>query len=291
MSEVEHVLSLGSECGEGPLWVPEEKAVYCLDIPACKVFRHLPSAGQLETFNFDLPVSALGMRASGGFVVATKRGFAFWNPPATQLQFIADPEADKPDNRFNDGAVDRQGRFWAGTMNTVKVDAPDGSLYRLNPDLSVRKMETGFAVYNGGAWSADGNTMYVTNTVPGEIWAYDFDPAGGAITNRRVFARVPAEDGWPDGHTVDSEGFLWSAHWGGWRVTRYDPTGKIERVVRLPVSQVSCCRFGGENMDVLYVTTAWEGMTPAQRQAEPLSGDFFRVRVDVKGLPEPRFRG
>jgi sugar lactone lactonase YvrE len=231
------------------------------------------------------------MRASGGFVVATRRGFAFWNPPATQLKFIADPEADKPDNRFNDGAVDCQGRFWAGTMNTVKVEAPDGSLYRLNPDQSVRRMATGFAVYNGGAWSPDGKTMYVTNTVPGEIWAYDFDAAGGAIANRRVFARVPAEDGWPDGHTVDSEGFLWSAHWGGWRITRYDPTGKIERVVRLPVSQVSCCRFGGENMDVLYITTAWEGMTPAQRQAEPLSGDFFRVRVDVKGLPEPRFRG
>ena len=291
MSEVEHVLSLGSECGEGPLWVPEEKAVYCLDIPAGKVFRHHPSTGKFETFKFDLPVSALGLRVSGGFVVATQRGFAFWNPPATQLQFIADPEADKPDNRFNDGAVDRQGRFWAGTMNTVKVEAPDGSLYRLNPDLSVRRMEAGFAVYNGGAWSPDGNTMYVTNTVPGEIWAYDFDPAGGAITNRRIFARVPVEDGWPDGHTVDSEGFLWSAHWGGWRITRYDPTGKIERIVRLPVSQVSCCRFGGENMDVLYITTAWEGMTPAQRQAEPLAGDFFRVRVDVKGLPEPRFRG
>ena len=291
MSGVEHVLGLGCECGEGPLWVAEEKAVYSVDIPACKVFRYYPTSGKLETFTFGVPVTALGRRAAGGFVVATARGFAFWDPPSLQLQMIVNPETDRPDNRFNDGAVDRQGRFWAGTMNAVKAEAPDGSLYRLDKDLSAHKMETGFACYNGGAWSPDGKTMYVTNTIPGEIWAYDFDLATGAIANRRVFAHVPAEDGWPDGHTVDSEGCLWSAHWGGWRITRFDPTGKIERTIKLPVSQVSCCRFGGEAMDVLYITTAWEGMTAEQRRAQPLSGDLFRVQVDVKGLPEPRFEG
>jgi sugar lactone lactonase YvrE len=291
MSEVEHVLSLGSECGEGPLWVAEEKAVYSVDIPAGKVFRYHPDSSRHETFTFAVPITAMAVRTTGGFVVATAKGFAFWNPPSTQLQPIASPETDKPDNRFNDGAVDRQGRFWAGTMNMVQPEAPDGSLYRLNPDLSVRKMASGFAVYNGGAWSPDGRTMYVTNTIPGEIWAYDFDSASGEMANRRVFARVPAADGWPDGHTVDSEGFLWSAHWGGWRITRYDPTGTIERIIKLPVSQVSCCRFGGDALDVLYITTAWEGMAAEQRQAEPMAGDLFRVQVDVKGLPEPRFKG
>jgi sugar lactone lactonase YvrE len=291
MSEVEHLLSLGNECGEGPLWAPAEKAVYWVDIPAGKVFRYHPETRQHETFQFDLPITALGMRRRGGFVVATARGFAFWNPPSGRLETIASPEADRPNNRFNDGAVDRQGRFWAGTMNQVQPEAPDGSLYRLGTDLSVHKMAGGFAVYNGGAWSPDGRTMYVTNTLPGEIWAYEFDPSSGEIGNRRLFARVPAEDGWPDGHTVDSEGCLWSAHWGGWRITRYDPAGKIERVIKLPVSQVSCCRFGGEDMDVLYVTTAWESMTSEQRQAEPMAGDLFRVQVDVKGLPEPRFEG
>ncbi len=291
MSEVEHVLSLGNECGEGPLWVPQERAIYWVDIPACKVFRYYPASGKHETFTFDVSVTALGLRASGGFIVATAKGFAFWSPPSTQLQTVASLETDRPDNRFNDGGVDALGRFWAGTMNKVRPEAPDGSLYRLEAALSVHKMETGFAVYNGGAWSPDGKTMYVTNTMPGEIWAYDFDAASGAISNRRVFARVPAADGWPDGHTVDSEGFVWGAHWGGWRITRYDPTGKIERIVKLPVSQVSCCRFGGENLDVLYITTAREGMTADQLRAEPLSGDLFRIQVDVKGLPEPRFKG
>jgi sugar lactone lactonase YvrE len=290
MSEVEHVLSVGNECGEGPLWVPQEKAVYWVDIPACKVFRYYPASGKLETFTFDVSVTALAQRASGGLVVAAAKGFAFWNPPSTRLQDVAAVEVDMPDNRFNDGGVDRQGRFWAGTMNKEKPEAPDGSLYRLDTELSVARMDSGFAVYNGGAWSPDGKTMYVSNTMPGEIYAYDFDPALGAITNRRVFARVPAEDGWPDGHTVDSEGFLWSAHWGGWRITRYDPSGKIERVIKLPVSQVSCCRFGGETMDVLYITTAWEGMTADKRRAQPLAGDLFRIQVDVKGLPNSAFK-
>jgi len=291
MSNVEHLISMGNECGEGPLWVPEEKALYWVDIPPGRVFRYDPHTGQHQTFQFDVPVTALGIRRRGGFVVATAKGLAFWNPPSVQLDLIASPEADRPDNRFNDGAVDRQGRFWAGTMNQVHPEAADGSLYRLDTNLSVHKMAEGFAVYNGGAWSPDGRTMYVTNTMPGEIWAYEFDPASGKIGDRRLFARVPAEDGWPDGHTVDSEGCLWSAHWGGWRVTRYDPTGKIERVIRMPVSQVSCCRFGGENLDVLYITTAWEGMSPEQRQAEPMAGDLFRIHVGIKGLPEPRFEG
>lgn len=291
MSEVEHVLSLGNECGEGPLWVPEEKCIYWVDIPAGKVFRYYPDIENHETFQFEVPITALGMRRRGGFVVATAQGFAFWNPPSLRLEMIASPETDRPDNRFNDGAVDRQGRFWAGTMNQVRPEAPDGSLYRLDTNLSVHKMAEGFSVYNGGAWSPDGRTMYVTNTMPGEIWAYEFDPVSGELGNRRLFARVPAEDGWPDGHTVDSEGCLWSAHWGGWRVTRYDPTGKIERVIRMPVSQVSCCRFGGVEMDVLYITTAWEGMAPEQRQAEPMAGDLFRIHVGIKGLPEPRFEG
>jgi sugar lactone lactonase YvrE len=291
MNEVEHVLSLSNECGEGPLWVSEEKAVYWVDIPGRKAFRYYPATGQHETFGFDVPVTALGLRASGGFVVATSKGFAFWNPPSTRLEFIADPEADRSSNRFNDGAVDRRGRFWAGTMNDVTPEAPDGSLYRLDPDLTVRKIESGFSVYNGGVWSPDSKTMYVTNTIAGEIWAYDFDLAAGAIANRRIFARVPAEDGWPDGHTVDSEGCLWSAHWGGWRITRYDPEGKIERVIKLPVSEVSCCRFCGEAMDTLYITTAWEGMSADQRKAQPMSGDLFRIQVDVKGLPESRFKG
>ncbi len=291
MSEVEHVLSIGCECGEGPLWVPEEQALYWVDIPACRVFRYHPASGQHAVFTFEVPVSALGLREARGFVVATAKGFAFWRPPATQLQFIVDPESDRPDNRFNDGAVDRQGRFWAGTMNNAQPESPDGALYRVDVDLSVHKMAEGFAVYNGGAWSPDGRTMYVTNTLRGEIWAYEFDPSSGELGNRRLFARIPEEEGWPDGHTVDSEGYLWSAHWGGWRVTRYDPQGKIERIIKLPVSQVSCCRFGGENLDVLYITTAWEGMTPEQRQAEPMAGDLFRVHVNVKGLPEPRFKG
>ena len=287
MNQVERVLSVKNKLGEGPLWHPEEQALYWVNIEQHCFHRLVPATGQHEIFAVGLPVGALAFRDSGGLVLATRDGFAFWDFRAQALEFIADPEADKPEARFNDGAVDRQGRFWAGTMSA----GPTSSLYRLDPDGSVYTMETGVTISNGIGWSPDDKTMYYTDTPLRMIYAYDFDPASGAIENRRPFIRTPDESGLPDGLTIDSEGFIWSARWDGWKVTRYDPAGKVEREIELPVQRPTSCTFGGAELDELYITSAWTGLSWVKRKLQPRAGDLFRIKVDVKGLEEPKFLG
>lgn len=291
MSEVESVLPQRNQLGEGPLWVAEEGALYWIDIDETKILLFHPSTGAYDAFDVDTRVTALAMRASGGFVTATDQGFAFWDTQTQALDFFADPEADVSSTRFNDGAVDRQGRFWAGTMNEVDFESPDGSLYRLDPDKTLHRMETEIPVANGVGWSPDNKTMYFSDTMRQVIWAYDFDPATGGISYRRQFAQVSKEGVLPDGLTVDSEGFVWSAQWNGWNVTRYDPAGKVDRVIQLPAQQITCPAFGGENLDELYITSAWEGLSEEERQKQPLAGALFRVKVGVKGIAEPKYAG
>jgi sugar lactone lactonase YvrE len=287
MHEVEHILAVGNELGEGPLWSAEEQALYWVDIERGCIHRLYPATGAHEGFDVGLPVSALGLRASGGLVTATRDGFALWDPETQALRFIADPEADEPDARFNDGAVDRQGRFWAGTMSS----GPTSSLYRLDPDGSVHRMESGITTSNGIGWSPDNRTLYFTDSPLRVIYAYDFDPATGAIENRRPFVHTPEEEGVPDGLTVDSEGSVWSARWGGWQVTRYDPAGKMEREIRLPVQYPTSCTFGGPRLDELYITSARIKLSEAEREAQSWAGDLFRLRTGVKGLAAPKFLG
>ena len=286
---VEHVLAVQNKLGEGPLWSPAEQALYWVDIRQHHVYRFWPATGRHERFDVGVPVTVLGLRAAGGMVAGTAKGFAFWDPATGGLDVIADPEAGRPDVMFNDGAVDPQGRFWAGTTNPERPRSPDSSLYRLDADGSVHQMGTGFTVCNGMGWSPDGGTLYFTDTFRHVILAYDYDPATGGITNPRPFVEVPQEEGLPDGLTVDSEGGVWSAHWGGWRVTRYDPAGRVERRIPLPVQNVTSCAFGGPDLDELYVTTAWLNLAEGERREQPLAGDLFRVRVGVAGLEESTF--
>jgi sugar lactone lactonase YvrE len=287
VSEVERVLPVQNRLGEGPRWNVEEQALYWVDIENDAFYRFDPGTGEQERCVVGLPVGALGFRAAGGLILATRDGFALWEPETQALRFLADPEADRPESRFNDGAVDSMGRFWAGTMS----EDPTSSLYRLDPDGRVHQMETGLTTSNGLGWSPDNRTMYLTDTPRQVIYAYDFDAATGAITNRRPFVTTPDGPGWPDGLAVDSEGGVWSARWGGWKVTRYDPAGAVEREIRLPVECPTSCAFGGAGLDELYITTAWTGVDPAQRAAQPWAGDLFRVRVGIKGRPESKYAG
>ncbi len=287
MSEVEHVLAVQNRLGEGPRWNVDEQALYWVDIENDAFHRFDPATGAQERCVVGLPVSALGFRAAGGLILATRDGFAVWEPETQALRFLADPEAHRPESRFNDGAVDCRGRFWAGTMS---VD-PTSSLYRLDPDGSVQQMETGLTISNGIGWSPDNRTMYLTDTPRQVIYAYDFDAATGAIANRRLFVATPDELGGPDGLAVDSEGGVWSARWGGWKVTRYDPGGAVEREIRLPVECPTSCTFGGAGLDELYITSAWTGVDPAQLAAQPWAGDLFRVQVGIKGRPESKYAG
>ncbi len=291
MSEPEHLLPAQNEAGETPIWIPEEKALYWADIINARVFRYDGATGEVKTFEVDFPITAMGRRASGGWIAAAKTGLYFWNPETNGSEFIADPEATTPNVRFNDGVVDRQGRFLIGTMNEKDFEAPDGSLFRLDADLSVHKLDTGYAVANGIDFSPDGETIYVTDMFRSRILVYNYDTAAGTVANRQTFVEVPKDAGWPDGLVVDANGFIWSAHWGGWRITRYDPSGRIEREIKLPVANPTCFAFGGDDLDELYVTTAWFLLSDEERKEQPLAGDLFRIKTDVSGLPEPEFLG
>jgi sugar lactone lactonase YvrE len=289
VDKAQHFLATQNRLGEGIRWNVEEQRLYWVDIEHDRFFRYDLQSGEPERFEVGQPVGVLAFREKGGLIMGVRDGFAVWDFAMASATVVASPEAGKGgDARFNDGAVDPAGRFWAGTMTHTDSSS---SLYRLDPDGSVHKMETGIGISNGIGWSPDRRTMYFTDTPRRVIYAYDFDVPSGSIDNRRVFVQVPEEEGTPDGLTVDSEGYIWSAHWGGNRVTRYDPSGKVERLVELPVSQVTSCVFGGPDLTDLYITSAWSDMSDEQRANEPMAGDIFVLRTDINGQVEPRFRG
>lgn len=283
--EVEHLLTLGHELGEGPMWSPEERTLYWVDIFAGNIHRMKYGETSYETFSLGAPVGSMGFRQGGGFIVALKNGLHFWDVGQEKPEFIVNPEEHKPHVRFNDGAVDRKGRFWTGTMD----DDGDSCLYRYDPDGTIHTAETGVMCSNGLGWSPDNKTMYYSDSQRFTIYAYDFDLESGEIANRRVYLRP--EQGEPDGLTVDSEGCVWTAMWDGWRVDRYDPDGKLMTSIPMPVQYPTCPMFGGDNLDELFITSAWTAMGPDGRHSQPLAGDMFRIQTDVKGIPEPKFAG
>jgi sugar lactone lactonase YvrE len=278
--------------GESPLWAPGEQSLYWVDIDGPQIFRL--DAGQATPAAFRLPelVTAIGLRRQGGLVITLQNRFAFFDPRTGALDLLDNPEPQQTDNRFNDAKVDRQGRFWAGTINAVHWDAPTGSLYRMTPQRTITRMQGDAICPNGIAWSPDDRTLYFVESFRYAIFAYDFDVATGAIANRHLFASVDHGAGaFPDGLTVDADGCVWCAHNVVGRVVRYTPAGEVDRILQLPVPRATSCAFGGPRLDTLYITTARETMTPGQLARYPLSGSLFAARPGVQGLPEPSFLG
>ena len=291
MKDVEHYLPVQNELGETPIWVPQEKLLYWVDIGRHMIFRMNVKTKEYESFKPDMPVRGLCRRSSGDWLLITDSGLAFWDPSSNMCEFIVDPYADQPDLQFNDGVIDRQGRLLVGSYNSARLDAPDGSLYRLDTDHTLHKLDKNLVLSNGIALSPNGKTVYVSEMFANKITAYDYEIESGTVRNRRVFVAIPEDAGKPDGLTVDSQGFVWAAHWGGWRVTRYDPAGKLEREIRVPTELVTCIGFGGKNLDELYITTAWYNLSDQQRKDQPLAGDLFRIQTDITGITEPVFSG
>jgi sugar lactone lactonase YvrE len=288
----ECVLEAKAIVGESPVWCARERVLYWVDITGQKIHRFHPASGGNDTFHLPQPVTCVALRRRGGLLATLRKDFAFFDPGTEELRVLDRVEDDKPDNRFNGGKCDRQGRFWAGTMNSSHWDAPSGSLYRLDTDMRVSREQTGCVCANGLDWSPDGRVLYFTESFAYGIFAYDFDAATGQIANRRRFASVDKGSGaFPDGLTVDAEGGVWSVHNAVGQVVRYTPAGKIDRVVQLPVPRPCGCAFGGEKLDVLYVTTARETMTAGQIAKAPLSGALFAVTPGIRGLPACYFEG
>jgi sugar lactone lactonase YvrE len=287
---VELVADAHAVVGEGPFWHPDEQALYWVDILGNTVHRYDPAGGKDSTISVSQAVGAARPRERGGLVVAIEDGFAALDTATGRLEMLADVERDQPANRMNDGACDSAGRFWAGTM-AFEADERAGSLYRLETDHRVVKVLDGLTISNGIGWSPDDRLMYYIDSHTHNLDVLDFEPASGAAGNRRQLAVIDADGALPDGLAVDAEGYIWVALWGGWAVRRYAPDGRLDRVISLPVSQVSACAFGGPGLQDLYITSATNKLSPERLSREPHAGGLFRCRPGVRGLPTYSYRG
>jgi sugar lactone lactonase YvrE len=275
--------------GECTVWCDREQLLWWVDIRGPSVKRYNPANGDMRVVSLSEAIGSFGLTRSGDTIIAAmKSGLYLLDPGSGARKLVAAPERDIPTNRFNDGRCDRDGRFWAGTMSDGPR-LPTGSLYRLDPGGRCTNMRGGIVIPNSIAWSADDRVMYFADTHLHTIWAYDFELATGAMRNERVFADCSNQPGYPDGSCVDAESCLWNAEYGGWRVVRYTSDGKIDRVIELPVSNPTCCCFGGKDLDILYISTARQRLTPEQLAREPLAGGVFAARPGVRGLLEARF--
>jgi sugar lactone lactonase YvrE len=287
-STVRCVADVHAVLGEGPVWVAREAALYWVDINGRKILR-LDEQGQVTTWPTPMRVGSLAPRKSGGFIAGTEDGIATIDPAAKRFELVGRPEESLPNNRFNDGKVDRRGRFWAGTMDDSERE-PSGSLYCVDHDLSVTAVDSGYQVSNGPAFSPGGDIMYHTDSARQVIYAFDMNSAGQAA-NRRVFLQFGAGEGFPDGMTVDSEGCLWIAFWDGNCIRRFSPKAEWLQTIKMPVSRPTSCVFGGPNLDKLYITSASRDLDESQLRMQPNAGGLFMVTPGVQGIADVPFAG
>ncbi len=285
---MECIADVRATLGEGPIWVEREQALYWVDIPEKKLFRWSQAEG-VRTIQPGVHVCSILPRAKGGFIGGGYDGFLEIDLEGGSFRVIGDPETEFESNRFNDGKVDREGRFWAGTMDRFEQQ-DSGSLYRLDPGLYWTKVDSGYRVTNGPAFSLDGRTLYHTDSARQRVYAFDLD-ADGAASNRRTFIQFGEGDGYPDGMTVDSEGCLWIAFWDGWCVRRFSPTGERLEEIRVPAQRPTSCAFGGPDLDQLFITTAARDLSPDELAGQPQAGGLFMTKPGVRGVPEPLFAG
>ena len=288
---VELLVDAHAQVGEGPLWDEEQQVLYWVDILSSLLYIYDPATGENRALDVGRHVGTVVTRASGGLMLAVREGFASFDLETQELTLIANPEAHITGNRFNDGKCDPAGRFWAGTM-AYENPTNQGSLYRLDTDLSVHKIFGDVAISNGIIWSLDHTTMYYIDTLRKNVRAFDYADDTGDISNERVIINVPEEIGMPDGMAIDSEGMLWVAHYGGSCVSRWNPnTAQLLLKIDLPVTQVTACAFGGPNLDTLFITSAAQELDAAELERQPLAGGLFSIKTPYQGVPSFRFGG
>ena len=290
MSVIDLALKTNISVGENPVWVPEERALYFTDIAGKTMNCFYTKSGLHKQWEMPEKLCSFALREQGGFVAAMSSGFAFLDLDSGSVNYIKKIEENQPNNRMNDGCCDRQGRFWAGTMHEPRTRY-DGILYRLNPDLSCTAMAGEVMVSNGLAFSPNGKIMYWSDSRNRKIFSFDFNTETGEISNRRLFYETTIEQGRPDGATVDSEGFYWSACFMGSRILRISPDGKLDREIHLPIKNITMICFGGDNLDILYITTGNEGLSEYELKKTPLAGSIFKTKPGIKGLLETKFKG
>ena len=289
MSQVECVLKIRSVLGEGPLWQEQEGKLYWLDLRKPAIYRFDPITGRNAKLKVSLKdyIGAMVFRRDGGMVVLDQRGIYTVQPKTGALKPFAKPAKDMRKLWFNDAKCDRQGNLWTG-VGDRKESSPIGIFWRVNPRGKATKVDSKFICPNGPAFSPDGRQCYFADSYANKLYRYEIEP-NGKIGARHLFAGVPAGNGVPDGMTVDAEGGIWCCHWDGWRVTRYDPDGTVDRGIEMPVPRPTSVAFGGLELDTLYITSASIDLTRQQLKEAPLSGSLFACQPGMRGLVEPRF--
>ncbi|TPG60363.1 SMP-30/gluconolactonase/LRE family protein [Roseomonas nepalensis] len=269
--------------GESPVWDEELGRLWWVDIPRPAVHRTDPETGETETWGMPEPVGCLGLCRSGTLLLGLRSGIHRFDPKDGSLYRVAAPEPDRPENRLNDGKVSPEGRFLVGSMHDVPEKGPHAALWSLSPgERSCVRLADGLVISNGLAWSPDGRTLWHSDSRASVIWNWDYDPATGAISNRREIARPTDAIGRPDGGAVDAEGAYWSAGVSAGRLNRWLPDGTLDRFVELPVRSPTMPCFGGPGLRTLFVTSL-------QKETGPHDGRLVVLDVGVAGTPVGRF--
>ena len=270
----------GAELAEGPLWLAAENAVYFVDIKGHRIHRLCVASGERRTWQAPDQPGFLAPLADGTFVCGLPGGLYRFDTATGEFDKLVDVEPHLPGNRLNDGFVDAQGRLWFGSMDDAE-EAPSGTLYRVNEAGAAIAQDDDYVITNGPAMSPDGRTLYHNDTMRRVVYAFDV-AADGTLSGKRIFAAISG-DGHPDGMAVDADGFVWVALFGGWRIERYSPAGELVDQVPLPCANVTKLAFGGDDLQTVYVSTAWKGLTAVERQHQPQAGGLFSFRAPVAG--------
>jgi sugar lactone lactonase YvrE len=287
---LELVADLHNVIGEGPVWLEDEQRLTWVDIKGHLIQWLDPQTSHVEQIDVSADVGAVAPKTAGNLVAAIGNGFQVIDRKSRRMEALAVAEPDRPENRMNDGKCDSRGRFWAGTMDDDETPGA-GALYRLNVDHTVDRVLADITVSNGLDWTDDDRLMYYIDSPSYTVDVLDFEPSTGAVAHRRPLIRIDKSDGLPDGMTLDSRGGIWVALWGGWSVRRYRPDGSFDLEIKVPVSKVSSCVFGGSDLADLYITTAATGLSEEQLAKQPHAGGLFRCRPGYGGRPPYRFGG
>jgi L-arabinonolactonase len=276
--------------GEGPLWDVQEQRLYWIDSYRPAIHSMDANGGDKRTWRLPEPIGSMALRVRGGAVLSLRSGFHLFDFKTGEVRRFNETHPGELRPRLNDGKVDRQGRFVAGSMDFEERD-PVGKLFRLDPDLTLHTLDEGIICSNGPCWSPDGRTLYFADTGRRAIYAYDYDTATGNVLSRRLFASFDKLRGFPDGATVDEEGYVWSVEVYSGRLIRFDPGGGVDRIVGLPVQSTTSLSFGGPDLSIAFVTSMARPMG-GQHHREREAGCLFKIYgLGVRGLPEPRFAG
>jgi sugar lactone lactonase YvrE len=269
--------------GEGPVWGHKKQLLFWVDIEGYKLNQHDPSSGTNKSWAFNEMIGAAVPMKNGDLLLAMEKGLASYNLKTAQLTKLRVLENSDPTIRFNDGKVGPAGNFWVGTME--KQCAPKaGNFYRVDPKLNPTLQIANTSVSNGMAWTSDKKTFYYIDSPTFEVRVFDFDGPSGTISNGRSAFHIPIDYGSPDGMSIDDEGMLWVAHWGGGCVRRWNPkTGDVLLTVEVDAPHVTSCCFGGKDLKTLYITSARSGLDENQLKEYPLSGGLFVYETQVRG--------